>query len=52
MNPVELILKKRMGNALNVEEMKYFVEGYINGSIPDYQMSSMLMVASILRIWR
>ncbi len=43
MNPVELILKKRMGNALNVEEMKYFVEGYINGSIPDYQMSSMLM---------
>ena len=43
MNPVELILKKRMGNALDVNEMKYFVEGYINGDIPDYQMSSMLM---------
>ncbi len=43
MNPVELIIKKRDGKELSKEEMKYFVNSYIDGKIPDYQMSAMLM---------
>ncbi len=43
MNPVELIIKKRDGKELSKAEMKYFVNSYIKGEIPDYQMSAMLM---------
>ncbi|OQY37801.1 MAG: thymidine phosphorylase [Candidatus Cloacimonetes bacterium 4572_65] len=40
---VELIIKKRDGEVLSREEMKYFVSSFIAGDIPEYQMSSMLM---------
>ena len=43
MNTVELITKKRNGQALTTEELQYLVMGYTNGEIPDYQMSSFLM---------
>lgn len=43
MNPVEIIIKKRNGNNLSIEEIKYFIEGYLAGEIPDYQMSAFLM---------
>ncbi|MFA5498451.1 MAG: thymidine phosphorylase [Candidatus Cloacimonadia bacterium] len=43
MNQVELIIKKRNGLALSRDEIRYLVEGYIKGDIPDYQMSSFLM---------
>ncbi len=43
MNPVELIIKKREGKQLSKEEMTYFVNSYIDGEIPDYQMSALLM---------
>ncbi len=43
MNPVEIIIKKRNGMTLSTEEIEFFVNGYIKGSIPDYQMSSFLM---------
>lgn len=39
----ELILKKRDGNALTTEEITFMINGYVDGSIPDYQMSAMLM---------
>jgi pyrimidine-nucleoside phosphorylase len=42
-NPVELILKKREGNALNHGELAFFVQSYIDDKIPEYQMSAMLM---------
>ena len=42
-NPVELILKKRNGETLTEDQMKYFVESYIKGEIPEYQMSAFLM---------
>ena len=42
-NPVEIILKKRMGQQLNPEEMKSIINGYIHGKVPDYQMSAFLM---------
>lgn len=43
MNPVEIIIKKRNGITLSEEEIKFFVEGYLKGEIPDYQMSAFLM---------
>lgn len=43
MNTYDLIMKKRNGNALSREEIRYMVEGYTKGSIPDYQISAFLM---------
>ncbi|WP_042351426.1 pyrimidine-nucleoside phosphorylase [Bacillus massiliigorillae] len=43
MRMVDLIEKKRDGGELTKEEIYFMVDGYTNGSIPDYQMSSFLM---------
>lgn len=43
MRMVDIIKKKRDGNQLTNEEIKFIVDGYINGDIPDYQMSAFLM---------
>ena len=43
MNIVDIIEKKRDGNIVFKEEIEYFVNGYVNNEIPDYQMSSLLM---------
>ena len=43
MRMVDLIAKKRDGQALTTEEIKFIVEGYTNGDIPDYQVSSLAM---------
>lgn len=40
---VDLIKKKRDGGKLSDEEIRYMINGYTNGEIPDYQMSAMLM---------
>ena len=39
----DLIAKKRDGGTLSDEEIAFMIEGYTRGSIPDYQMSAMLM---------
>lgn len=39
----DIIVKKRNGLPLSNEEIKYVVNGYTDGTIPDYQMSSLLM---------
>lgn len=43
MIPQWLIEKKRDGNVLSSEEIRDFIAGYTDGSIPDYQMSAMAM---------
>ena len=43
MRMVDLIEKKRNGGELTKEEIYFIVNGYTEGSIPDYQMSSFLM---------
>ena len=43
MNTVELITRKRDGGELTREELHYLVQGFTEGSIPDYQMSAFLM---------
>ena len=42
-NPVELILKKRDGHSLDQSEVSFFIKGFLDGSIADYQMSALLM---------
>src|SRR5665213_2517478 len=43
MRTVDLILRKRGGEELSVEELQFLVNGYTTGEIPDYQMSAFLM---------
>lgn len=40
---VDVIEKKRNGEVLSKEEITFFVNGYTDGSIPDYQASAFLM---------
>ena len=40
---VDIINKKRLGKELSYRELDYFFNGYLNGNIKDYQMSSLLM---------
>ena len=39
----DIILKKRNGGTLTGEEIAFFIDGYVNGSIPDYQASALCM---------
>ncbi|GAB6170291.1 pyrimidine-nucleoside phosphorylase [Clostridium carnis] len=43
MRMYDVILKKRKGEELSKEEIEFFVKGFTNGSIPDYQASALLM---------
>ena len=45
---VDIIMKKRDGAALGREEIHFFVTGVTDGTLPDYQVSSLLM-AIVLR---
>lgn len=47
MNILEIIAKKRDGKELNKEEIEYFVKGYTNGNIADYQASALVMAIYI-----
>ena len=44
---LDIINKKRLGEELSYNELDYFFNGYLNGDIPDYQMSSLLMAICI-----
>ena len=43
MNMYDLIVKKKRGEELSEEEIRYMITDYTNGNIPDYQMSAMTM---------
>ncbi len=47
MRAYDLIYKKRNGGRLNREEIQFFVSGFTDGSITDYQASAFLMAAFI-----
>jgi pyrimidine-nucleoside phosphorylase len=40
---VDLIIKKKNGQPLSKQEIHYLIKGYVDGSIPDYQISALLM---------
>lgn len=43
MRTVDLIQKKRDGLELSTEEIQWLIDGYVDGSVPDYQMSALAM---------
>ncbi len=43
MRMVDIITKKRDGHELSDEEISFFIKGYVDGKIPDYQVSALLM---------
>ncbi|MBO6157644.1 MAG: thymidine phosphorylase, partial [Firmicutes bacterium] len=43
MRMYDIIEKKRNGHVLSEEEIRFFVKGYTDGSIPDYQASALCM---------
>ena len=43
MQMTDIITKKKQGLALTKDEIKYFVQGYADNLIPDYQISSLMM---------
>ncbi len=45
--PISCIEKKRYGQKLPQGEIQAFVEEYVNGTIPDYQMAAWLMAVCI-----
>lgn len=47
MNIVDIINKKRVNKELTHEELDYAFNGYLNGTVKDYQMSSLLMAICI-----
>ena len=47
MNILEIIAKKRDAKELNKEEIEYFVKGYTEGDIKDYQAAALVMAIYI-----
>lgn len=47
MDMLSILDKKRTKQELSDEEIRYFVEGYTNNTIPDYQASALLMAICI-----
>ena len=43
----ELLNRKRRGAPLAPREIEFFIDGYTRGTIPDYQMSALLMATAI-----
>jgi len=43
----DIITHKKYGHPLADEEIRYFVKGFTNGEIPDYQVSALLMAICI-----
>ncbi len=52
MNMYDIIYKKREGGALEKEEIEFFINGYTNGTIPDYQASALLMAIFLMKMNR
>jgi pyrimidine-nucleoside phosphorylase len=47
MNPYRMLDRKRLGQRWSPEEIRGFVEGFMNGAVADYQMTAFLMAVAI-----
>ena len=43
MRAVDIIQKKRDGLELTSQEIQWLIEGYVDGTVPDYQMAAFVM---------
>ena len=50
LNVYEILQKKRDGKALDKDEIYFVINGYTDGSIPDYQMASFLMATYLSKM--
>lgn len=50
MSMYDIIMKKRNGGELTKEEIRFFVEGFTKGEIPDYQASALMMAIFFRRM--
>ena len=50
MNILDIIAKKRDGKKLSKEEIDFFVQGYTNNSISDYQAAALIMAIYINKL--
>ncbi len=50
MRMYDIIQKKRDGKELSTEEINFFINGYTNGEIPDYQASALLMAIYLMKM--
>ncbi len=48
MRMIDIIEKKKLGQTLSDAELNFFVEGYTNGSIPDYQAAALCMAIRLM----
>ena len=48
MNMVDIITKKKLGQALTEEDIRFFVRGAADQTIPDYQLAAMLMAIRLM----
>ncbi len=52
MRMYDIIMKKRNGQTLTEEEINWFIQGYTNGEIPDYQVSALMMAIYFQKMQR
>jgi pyrimidine-nucleoside phosphorylase len=43
MRALDIVIKKRNGESLSEEEIQFLIRGYVDGTIPEYQISAFLM---------
>ncbi|MBC7236445.1 MAG: pyrimidine-nucleoside phosphorylase, partial [Chloroflexi bacterium] len=43
MRAVDIIAKKRDGLELSTEEIEWFIQGFVRGEVPDYQVAAWAM---------
>lgn len=48
MRAVDLIARKRHGGSLSADEIRFLIDGYVRGDVPDYQMAAWAMAV----LWR
>jgi pyrimidine-nucleoside phosphorylase len=48
MRALDIIIKKRDGKELSQQEINFFVKGFTDGSIPDYQAAAWMMAVLII----
>lgn len=48
MRMIDILEKKKLGHTLTAEELKFFVDGYTRGEIPDYQAAAFCMAVRLM----
>ena len=51
MNACDIIFKTKRKQPLSAKEMKWLINGYVSGEVPDYQVSAWLMAVCLMLIW-